>query len=67
MILEHFASNDEELELANHGFLLWGNANHQYKEAAMGYQNGSDFKFIFAKGGDRFAKEIRLCHKLRSR
>jgi 1,4-alpha-glucan branching enzyme len=45
MILEHFASNDEELELANHGFLLWGNANHQYKEAAMGYQNGSDFKW----------------------
>ena len=45
MILEHFAENTEEVELANHGFLLWGNANHQYKEAAMGYQNGSDFKW----------------------
>ncbi len=45
MILEHFAGNDEELELANHGFLLWGNANHQYKQAAMGYQNDSDFKW----------------------
>lgn len=37
MILEHFADNSEETELANRGFMLWGNSNHQYNEATMGY------------------------------
>ncbi len=37
MILEHFADNTEEIELSNRGFLLWGNENHQYNEASMGY------------------------------
>lgn len=37
MILEHFADNSEEVELSNRGFLLWGNENHQYNEASMGY------------------------------
>lgn len=37
MILEHFADNNEEVELSNRGFLLWGNENHQYNEASMGY------------------------------
>jgi glycosidase len=40
-ILEHFANNDEETELANYGFFLWGNLNHQYNEASMGFS--SDF------------------------
>lgn len=42
-ILEHFADNSEETELANSGFFLWGNLNHQYNEAAMGYS--SDFSW----------------------
>ncbi len=46
MILEHFANNDEETDLANHGFMLWGNAHSQYKQAALGYQNDSDFKWF---------------------
>lgn len=37
MILEHFADNSEESELSDEGFLLWGNENHQYNEATMGY------------------------------
>jgi 1,4-alpha-glucan branching enzyme len=45
MILEHFADNTEETELANHGYMLWGNAHPAYKQAAMGYQTGSDFKY----------------------
>ncbi len=37
MILEHFADNSEEIELSNRGFMLWGNLNHDYNEAMMGY------------------------------
>ena len=37
MILEHFADNSEETDLSNHGFMLWGNINHEYNEATMGY------------------------------
>ncbi|MFK7806503.1 MAG: DUF4961 domain-containing protein [Saprospiraceae bacterium] len=38
-ILEHFATNTEEKELAAYGFMLWGNAVHQYNEATMGYSS----------------------------
>ncbi|MDX1478687.1 MAG: FG-GAP-like repeat-containing protein [Saprospiraceae bacterium] len=36
IILEHFAEQAEEEELANYGMMLWG-THHQFKEAAMGY------------------------------
>ncbi len=51
LILEHFATNSEEKELAEYGFMLWGNANHAFNEATMGYHdnNKSDFKFIYYK------------------
>lgn len=39
MILEHFADNDEEEVLSDLGFMLWGNINHEYTEAAMGYSS----------------------------
>ena len=45
MILEHFADNSEEKELSNRGFMLWGNMNHTYAEASMGYLSQSDFKW----------------------
>ncbi|MEL6987522.1 MAG: alpha-amylase family glycosyl hydrolase, partial [Bacteroidota bacterium] len=50
LILEHFASNNEEKELANYGFMLWGNSNFNFNEATMGYnENGkSDFGHIYA-------------------
>jgi len=37
VILEHLADNQEERVLANSGMLLWGNMNHDFSEAAMGY------------------------------
>ncbi len=48
VILEHFADNPEEIELSSRGMLLWGNANHAYAEAAMGYHTGgkSDFSYV---------------------
>ncbi|MEN9950947.1 MAG: hypothetical protein RLY85_1699 [Bacteroidota bacterium] len=42
-ILEHFADNTEERELANYGMLLWGNANFNMNQATMGYAQDSDF------------------------
>lgn len=37
VILEHFANNDEEQVLIDNGMMVWGNMNHQYNEATMGY------------------------------
>ncbi len=34
---EHLAENNEEKELAAYGIHLWGNANGNYNEATMGY------------------------------
>ena len=44
VILEHFAENGEETELANYGMMVWGNGNAPYNEATMGY-GGSDFSW----------------------
>jgi len=43
VILEHFAANNEELDLSNYGMLLWGNLNYAFNQATMGYSSGSDF------------------------
>lgn len=40
-ILEHFADNDEEEELSDYGFMMWGNLNQAYNENTMGLGNGS--------------------------
>ncbi|MEZ0539926.1 alpha-amylase family glycosyl hydrolase [Fibrella arboris] len=45
VILEHFADNTEEKELANYGMLLWGNHNYNYRYAARGVVNGRDDNF----------------------
>ncbi len=37
VILEHFSDNSEEKVLADGGMLIWGNSNHEYNEATMGY------------------------------
>ena len=39
VILEHFADNTEEKELAEYGMMLWGNLNYEYAEAVMGYSS----------------------------
>ncbi len=42
-ILEHFADNSEEKELAANGMMLWGNAHYNMNQAAEGVINNSDF------------------------
>jgi glycosidase len=37
VVLEHLSGNSEETALANAGMMLWGNLNHEYTEAAMGF------------------------------
>jgi 1,4-alpha-glucan branching enzyme len=51
IILEHFADNSEETVLQNYGMMIWGNMNHNYSEASMGYHdsnksnlNGASYK-----------------------
>ena len=39
VILEHFSDNSEEKVLVNEGMLVWGNMNHEYNEATMGYNS----------------------------
>ncbi|MBI2283018.1 MAG: T9SS type A sorting domain-containing protein [Bacteroidetes bacterium] len=48
-ILEHFAANTEEKELADYGMLLWGNQNYAFNQATMGYNSGSDFSSGISK------------------
>ena len=45
VILEHFADNNEELELSNYGMMLWGNSTHAFQEAAMGFVPTSNFEY----------------------
>jgi pullulanase/glycogen debranching enzyme len=50
VILEHFAANTEEQQLAayGNGMLIWGNANYNFCEAAMGYNTGGNSDFNWA-------------------
>lgn len=48
VIMEHFAENREEKELSDYGMMLWGNSNHDFNEAAMGYSssiNWANYQF----------------------
>ena len=47
VILEHFAENREEAELANYrrGMMPWGNAHGAMSQIAKGYVAGSDFSY----------------------
>jgi 1,4-alpha-glucan branching enzyme len=47
-ILEHFASDAEEIELSNYGMLLWGNMNYNYSQATMGWPTDWDFSRAIA-------------------
>ena len=38
VIMEHFADDREETELANAGIMVWRNVNWQYCQTAMGYK-----------------------------
>jgi hypothetical protein len=43
-IMEHFAVDQEERELADYGMLLWNNMHYQYQEGAMGYTANSNLE-----------------------
>jgi glycosidase len=45
VILEHFAENSEEIELADYGMMLWGNSSYNFEEAAMGFVPTSNFEY----------------------
>jgi glycosidase len=55
VILEHFAVNTEEKELAEYrsgegkGMLIWGNMNYNYSEATMGWITNSNFNGVSYK------------------
>lgn len=46
VILEHFAENSEEKELAEYGMMIWGKMFEQYKEAALGYSTTANLNGI---------------------
>ncbi|MFN0035016.1 MAG: alpha-amylase family glycosyl hydrolase [Saprospiraceae bacterium] len=46
VILEHFADNSEEKELAEYGMMLWGNMWGAYKETALGYSTTANLSGI---------------------
>lgn len=48
VILEHFADDAEEKELAAEGMMLWNNLNHPASEATMGYPAKSDLGRAFS-------------------
>ncbi|SDC85244.1 DUF4961 domain-containing protein [Niabella drilacis] len=43
VILEHFAADEEERELAAAGMMLWNNLNYNFNEASMGWLANSNF------------------------
>lgn len=47
VILEHFAVDQEEKELADAGMMLWNNINAAFNEATMGYSANSDLSRMF--------------------
>ncbi len=47
VILEHFADNSEELELANYGMMLWGNLHYAYSQLAMGYDDNANIDYAY--------------------
>ena len=52
VILEHFADNSEEKELAQYrlaegkGMMLWGNLNHAFNENTMGFSGTNDVSWV---------------------
>lgn len=46
VILEHFADNSEEKELAEYGMMLWGNMWGAYKDLSLGYSSAIDISGI---------------------
>ncbi|MHB1179808.1 MAG: alpha-amylase family glycosyl hydrolase, partial [Daejeonella sp.] len=47
VILEHFAADAEEKELAAEGMMFWNNTNYNFNEASMGFLPNSNFSRAF--------------------
>ncbi|QKJ28698.1 alpha-amylase [Mucilaginibacter mali] len=47
VILEHFAVDQEEKELADNGMMMWNNVNNNFMEASMGYVSTSNFSRLY--------------------
>lgn len=52
MIMEHFADNSEETQLSDDGMMIWGNLNHEYNEATMGYASNLTWGSYQERGWD---------------
>ena len=50
VILEHFAENSEEKSLSDFGMMIWGNMNHDYLEASMGYNSNLSWGSYQSRG-----------------
>ena len=53
VIMEHFADNNEEIELADYGMMLWGNMNYQFNQAAKGFQSDLEWADYTFRGWDQ--------------
>jgi 1,4-alpha-glucan branching enzyme len=50
VILEHFADNSEERELANYGMMFWGNENFNFREIAKGADRNFEWGYFQNRG-----------------
>jgi hypothetical protein len=50
VILEHFADNSEEKELADYGLMFWGNLNFDFREMAKGGSRNFDWGYFQTRG-----------------
>lgn len=50
VILEHFAANDEEKELADYGMVFWGNMNGVFREMGKGASRNFEGAFYQNRG-----------------
>lgn len=52
VILEHFANNTEEKELAEYGMMLWGNMHGSFKQSMLGFSTDSDISGTYHANRD---------------
>ncbi|AFL85847.1 1,4-alpha-glucan branching enzyme [Belliella baltica DSM 15883] len=53
VILEHFADNSEETELANYGLMFWGNMNGDFRAMAKGENRNFDWGYYKTRGWEQ--------------
>ena len=45
VVFEHLSDNPEQIELSNHGIMLWGNMNAEYNQCTMGFNTNADISW----------------------